>query len=175
MVDEKQVNPRIPESIHKTLEQDALSMGLSVNQMASHILEQYYMIEYPRIKRGDVTIMRRVLEKIVRCSENKAELIQNATHSADEILSEIRTEVDDVSYDFLHKKIMEWHNSNKFKINRFENTERRKYVIKHDMGARWSEFHCIMYKTLFEKVGESVVGHNFNEFDFSFEIAFHQE
>ena len=168
MIEEKQVNPRLSKKVYDRLVKDSVKNDMSRNEMAALRLEQFYTILQQKRERGDIILMRSLLKRLLEKDEN---IEENAKLTGMDILAEMKMQVDKLTIDELDKRITEWHNLNQFQINSFDNKERRKYIIKHDMGLKWSHFQCISYKTMFEGIGETVTSHKFDDVSFTIEIS----
>lgn len=170
----KQVNPRISTEVYDRILVDAQSNDLSVNVMASHVLEKYYELTAIKMERGDISISRNVFKNIIADKTNQKEFEERARMSALEVLAEMRIQKTKIDLNELHRRIIEWHEYNDFKINFFDGDGERKYVIKHELGEKWSEFECIMYGEIFKRIGETVINSEHDTISYTLEIAKHQ-
>ncbi|QMU54718.1 MAG: hypothetical protein GKS07_07430 [Nitrosopumilus sp.] len=97
----------------------------------------------------------------------------NTDKAASEILAEWRLQTDILDLKEFDKRILEWHNLNKLRIKCFNSNEHVRYVIKHDMGLSWSEFNCMMYCRILEKIGVPITSSEFDGISYSIEIPSH--
>lgn len=171
MADEKQVNPRIPSELYKKIQKDSKEKSIPVNTVVSNILEFHYKKQQLQNQHGNITTSISVLKKLICNNSDPKILDKDTSEIANEKLAEMRLRIDVVDCIELHKMIMEWHNLNELKITSFANAERIKYVSKHNLGSRWSEFQCHVHKKMFEKIGETVTSYKFDSITFTIVIA----
>ena len=184
----RQVNPRIPVQVFDKLEEEALKKGLSITTLAGNILEDYAEKKSLKEERGDLMVGKKILSHLLECGNNPKHantndnehyydnmLTSNTDKAASEILAEWRLQTDILDLKEFHKRILGWHNLNKLRIKCFDINEHVRYVIKHDMGLSWSEFNCMMYCKMLEKIGVPVTTSEFDGISYSIEIPSHEK
>jgi len=95
-----------------------------------------------------------------------------AKKTADYILSEIKTQEGNVTYEILIEHFMKWNKGNRLLFNRIKQKGSDMFVSKHSVCKNWSEIQCKTYANVFEIVGETVLEKDYDSDDsYSLEIA----
>lgn len=106
---------------------------------------------------------------------NNQNLKENAQNAGSEILSMMKMQIDELNLNEFYHRMKEWNTLNNFEINNFQNKNRIKYIVKHDLGLLWSQFQCEMYSHILKQLNQTVLEQNLNEFSFTIEISNHDQ
>lgn len=169
----RQLNPRIPKDVFDTLESEAKRKDIAITTFAGKIIEEYAKKKMLKANRGDLTVGKSILYLLME-SNNEQEMEENTEKAAREILGVWKLQIENVTFDEFHNRIIDWHSLNNQKISFFEHNEKIKYVIKHDLGLRWSEFQCKMYSKIIKELGGTLVKNGFDEVTYTIEAMFNK-
>ena len=153
------------------LQQIADDMNLTAGTLGTKIITDYVEFFYYKIQRGDVTLSQPILKAVFEALDSaKIDTIANKT--ADYIISEIKAQEGNVTYDILIEHFLKWNKGNHLLFNRIKQKDSDIFVSKHSICRNWSEIQCKTYSNTFEMVGETVLEKSFDSNDsYSLEIA----
>ena len=165
-----QINPRVSPKIYKRIEDEAKRKDTSVNMIASHKLEDYYSKRIFKEK-NNLSMLKNILKMMF--DSNTPEKMEEYTDLASQfVLSEWKLQVKNPNLDEFHKRVTEWHQLNHIDVSMFEeDRQHRKYVVRHELGLRWSEFQCKLYSKMLQKIKQTVICTDFDDLSFTIEIA----
>ena len=153
------------------LQQIADDMNLTAGTLGTKIITDYVEFFYYKIQRGDVTLSQPIL-KVVFEALDSAKIDTIANKTADYIISEIKAQEGNVTYDILIEHFLKWNKGNHLLFNRIKQKDSDIFVSKHSICRNWSEIQCKTYSNTFEMVGETVLEKSFDSNDsYSLEIA----
>ena len=153
------------------LQQIADEMNLTAGSLGTKIITDYVEFFYYKIQRGDVTLSQPILKSIFEGLDS-AKIDEIAKKTSNYIISEIRAQEGNVTYDVLIEHFMKWNKGNHLLFNRIRQNGSDMFVSKHSICRNWSEIQCKTYANTFEMIGETVVEKSFDSDDsYSLEIA----
>ena len=166
-----QFNLRIKTDIMAILQQIADDMNLTTGTLGTKIITDYVEFFYYKIQRGDVTLSQPILKSIFEGIDSK--MIDGiAKKTSEYILSEIKTQEGNVTYEILIEHFMKWNKGNHLLFNRIKQKGSDMFVSKHSICRNWSEIQCKTYANVFESVGQTVLSRDYDSDDsYSLEVA----
>ena len=166
-----QFNLRIKSDIMAILQNIADDMNLSAGTLGTKIITDYVEFFYYKIQRRDVTISQPILKAIFEALDSKM-IDEIAKKTANYIISEIKAQEGNVTYEILIEHFLKWNKGNHLLFNRIRQKGSDMFVSKHSICRNWSEIQCKTYANTFEMVGETVLEKSFDSDDsYSLEIA----
>ena len=166
-----QFNLRIKTDIMAILQQIADDMNLTAGTLGTKIITDYVEFFYYKIQRGDVTLSQPILKSIFEGLDS-AKIDEIAKKTAKYILSEIKIQEGNVTYEILIEHFMKWNKGNHLLFNRIKQKGSDMFVSKHSICRNWSEIQCKTYGNVFESIGETVLGRDYDSDDsYSIEVA----
>ena len=166
-----QFNLRIKSDIMAILQQIADDMNLTAGTLGTKIITDYVEFFYYKIQRGDVTLSQPILKTIFEALDSKM-IDEIAKNTASHILSEIKAQEGNVTYEILIEHFMKWNKGNHLLFNRIKQKGSDMFVSKHSICKNWSEIQCKTYANTFEMIGETVLEKSFESDDsYSLEIT----
>jgi len=166
-----QFNLRIKTDIMAILQQIADDMNLTAGTLGTKIITDYVEFFYYKIQRGDVTLSQPILKTTFEALDSKM-IDEIAKKTAKYILSEIKAQEGNITYEILIEHFLKWNKGNHLLFNRIKQKGSDMFVSKHSVCKNWSEIQCKTYANTFEMVGETVLGKDFDSDDsYSLEIA----
>ncbi len=165
-----QINLRVSPKIYKRIENEAKRKDTSVNVIASHHLEDYYSKRILKEK-SNLSMLKNVL-KMMFDSNTPEKMAEYTDQASQFVLSEWKLQVKNPNLDEFHKRVTEWHDLNHIDVSMFEeDSQHRKYVVRHELGPLWSEFQCKLYAKMLQKIRQTIIWTDFDELSFTIEIA----
>ena len=166
-----QFNLRIKTDVMAILQQIADDMNLTAGTLDTKIITDYVEFFYYKIQRGDVTLSQPILKSIFEALDSaKIDTIANKT--ADYIISEIKAQEGNVTYDVLTEHFSKWNKGNHLLFNKIKQKDSDIFVSKHSSCRNWSEIQCKTYANVFEAIGQTVLEKLYDSDDsYSLEIA----
>ena len=166
-----QFNLRIKTDIMAILQQIADDMNLTAGTLGTKIITDYVEFFYYKIQRGDITLSQPILKTIFEGLDSK-KIDEIAKKTSKYILSEIKAQEGNVTYEILIEHFMKWNKGNHLLFNRIKQKGSDMFVSKHSICRNWSEIQCKTYANTFEMVSETVLEKSFDSDDsYSLEIA----
>jgi len=166
-----QFNLRIKTDIMAILQNIANDMNLTAGTLGTKIITDYVEFFYYKIQRGDVTLSQPILKSIFEGLDS-AKIDEIAKKAADYIISEIKAQEGNVTYEILIEHFLKWNKGNHLLFNRIRQKGSDMFVSKHSICRNWSEIQCKTYANTFEMVGQTVLEKSFDSDDsYSLEIA----
>ncbi|WP_316504328.1 hypothetical protein [Nitrosopumilus sp.] len=152
------------------LQQIADDMNLTAGTLSTKITD-YVEFFYYKIQRGDVTLSQPILKTIFEGLDSKV-IDEIAKKTAKYILSEIKAQEGNVTYEILIEHFMKWNRGNRLLFNRIKQKGSDMFVSKYSIYRNWSEIQCKTYANMFEMVGQTVLEKSFDSDDsYSLKIA----
>jgi hypothetical protein len=153
------------------LQQIADDMNLTSGTLGTKIITDYVEFFYYKIQRGDVTLSQPILKTIFEGLDSKM-IDDIAKKTSKYIMTEIKTQEGNVTYEILIEHFMKWNKGNHLLFNRIKQKGSDMFVSKHYICRNWSEIQCKTYASVFEMIGETVLEKLFDSDDsYSLEIA----
>ena len=166
-----QFNLRIKTDIMAILQQIADEMNLTAGSLGTKIITDYVEFFYYKIQRGDVTLSQPILKSIFEGLDS-AKIDEIAKNASKYILSEIKAQEGNVTYDVLIEHFMKWNKGNHLLFNRIKQKGSDMFVSKHSICRNWSEIQCKTYANVFDSIGETVLSKDYDSDDsYSIEVA----
>jgi len=166
-----QFNLRIKTDIMAILQQIADGMNLTAGTLGTKIITDYVEFFYYKIQRGDVTLSQPILKAIFEALDS-AKIDEIVKKTSEYIISEIRAQEGNVTYEILIEHFMKWNKGNHLLFNRIKQNGSDMFVSKHSICRNWSEIQCKTYANTFEMVGETVLEKSFDSDDsYSLEVT----
>ncbi len=146
-------------------------MNLTTGTLDTKIITDYVEFFYYKIQRGDVTLSQPILKSIFEGIDSKM-IDDIAKKISKYILSEIKAQEGNVTYEILIEHFIKWNKGNHLLFNRIKQNGLDMFVSKHSICRNWSEIQCKTYANTFESVGETILEKLFDSDDsYSLEIA----
>lgn len=149
----------------------------NASTLTSSILSDWMHSRRSKQERGDITLAAEIIRNILKHVDKK--YYQKIAHAnAKYIIEEMTYQKEDLDFDELAKRIMEWNNKeNKIPLRKVARKDAVKFIQRHHMEHVWSVIQCTMYAKMFELIGETIVPHSikYDRNSFSFEVIRHQD
>ena len=159
-----QFNLRIKTDIMAILQQIADDMNLTAGTLGTKIITDYVEFFYYKIQRGDVTLSQPILKTIFEALDS--DMIDGiAKKTADYIISEIKAQEGNVTYEILIEHFSKWNKGNHLLFNRIKQKGSDMFVSKHSICRNWSEIQCKTYANTFETIGETILEKDYDSDD----------
>jgi hypothetical protein len=147
----------------------------NASALTATIVSDYLHSTKSKQERGDITLAAEILKNILQYVDTKkCQTIAKA--NASYIIEEMQMQDEDLGFDELSKRIMQWNNKeNKILLRKIERNESVKFLQQHHMNRTWSEIQCRTYVKMFELIGETIVPKSakYDGTSFSFEVIRH--
>ena len=151
-------------------------MGLSFSGVISHVVNDWLHSRRSKQQRGDITLASEIIKNILRHIDKK-HIKKIAEKNAKYVIEEMMFQVDDLDFNELSKRIMEWNNKeNNIAMIKKPRKDSVMFMQKHHLVMQWSMHQCIMYSKMFELIGETIVPNSI-KYDsnlFYFEVIRHK-
>ena len=107
----------------------------------------------------------------------KESLVKLAKKNAKFVVGEMQWQEENLDFEEVAKRVIEWNMENERKIIRKEKKGLVSFKQRHDLGLGWSTHQCEMYAEMFRLINETVVPNSvkYGKDSFSFEIFKHDE
>ncbi|MGI9567402.1 MAG: hypothetical protein ACR2LL_10380, partial [Nitrosopumilus sp.] len=148
-----QFNLRIKTDIMAIRQQIADDMNLTAGTLGTKITD-YVEFFYYKIQRGDITLSQPILKAIFEALDS-AKIDEIAKNTANYIISEIKAQEGNVTYEILIEHFLKWNKGNHLLFNRIKQKGSDMFVSKHSICKNWSEIQCKTYANTFEMVDET--------------------
>ena len=166
-----QFNLRIKSDIMAILQNIADDLNLTAGTLGTKIITDYVEFFYYKIQRGDITLSQPILKAVFEALDSKM-IDEIAKKTANYVISEIRAQEGNVTYEILIEHFLKWNKGNHLLFNRIRQKGSDMFVSKHSICRNWSEIQCKMYADVFEMVDQTVLEKSFDSDDsYSLEIA----
>ena len=166
-----QFNLRIKNDILTVLKQIAKEMSLTPSSFGAKIITDYIEFYNYKIQRGDVTLSQPILKAIFEALDTD-KITQISKDTASHIISEIKAQEGDITYDVLTEHFLKWNKGNHLVFNRIQRKDSDMFVSKHSICRNWSEVQCKTYANVFEMAGYTVLSKDHDSDDsYSLEVA----
>ena len=165
---------RLSDEDDKEINQIMQDTGFSFSALISHIVHDWLHSRRSKQERGDITLAAEPLKNFLK-NVDKKQLKKIADANAKYIIEEMKFQVDDLDFEELSRRILEWNKENDLRMVRKNRKESVMFVQRHHLGHEWSIHQSMMYAKMFEIIGETIVPNSIknDRNSFSFEVIRH--
>ena len=165
---------RLSDEDDKEINQIMQDTGFSFSALISHIVHDWLHSRRSKQERGDITLAAEPLKNFLK-NVDKKQLKKIADANAKYIIEEMKFQVDDLDFEELSRRILEWNKENDLRMVRKNRKESVMFVQRHHLGHEWSIHQSMMYAKMFEIIGETIVPNSIknDKNSFSFEVIRH--
>ena len=143
--------------------------GINQSLKIAKIVHDWIHFMRSKQERGDITLAGKIISNLINAI-SKDDLIKIAKKNAKYVISEMKWQEDELDFDEISKRIVEWNMENEQKLIQKSKMGLIAFKQRHDLGLGWSIHQCEMYAEMFRIIGETIlpnsVNHSKNEFSF---------
>ena len=166
----KQYQFRLEDEDAKIFEEILEEDERNPSEMTRIIMKRYLRFRRTKTQRGDVTISKALLRSRHE-GIKKTEITTIAEKDARYVISEMKKQESNLTFNELVKRIKEWNKESKIRLVIEPIGNNTAFSQLHDLGGKWSEIQCKMYCKMFEIIGCTVITKEWSENTFNFEVS----
>jgi hypothetical protein len=146
---------RIDKDVISTVEQESKRRGINLNNMANQILKSYVDWDMLQARAGMIPIAKPLLVELLNKISNE-EIVSIASNvgrnTIKEIVSFMRNKMDLDSFLTWLELWLKKNSTSGYNHSTDETTNVHTYIIKHDLGEKWSLYHKTVLEVIFKEV-----------------------
>jgi hypothetical protein len=146
---------RIDKDVISMVEQESKRLGTNLNNMANQILKSYIDWDMLQAKAGMIPIAKPLLVELLNKISNE-EIVSIATNvgrnTMKDIVSFMRNKMDLDSFLTWLELWLRKNSTSGYNHSIAEMTNVHTYIIKHDLGEKWSLYHKTVLEVIFKEV-----------------------
>ena len=146
---------RIDKDIISTVEQESKRRGINLNNMANQILKSYVDWDMLQARAGMIPIAKPLLVELLNKIGNE-EIVNIASNvgrnTIKDIVSFMRNKMDLDSFLTWLELWLRKNSTSGYNHSIDETTNVHTYIIKHDLGEKWSLYHKTVLEVIFKEV-----------------------
>ena len=146
---------RIDKDVISMVEQESKRLGTNLNNMANQILKSYIDWDMLQAKAGMIPIAKPLLVELLNKISNE-EIVSIATNvgrnTMKDIVSFMRNKMDLDSFLTWLELWLRKNSTSGYNHSIAETTNVHTYIIKHDLGEKWSLYHKTVLEVIFKEV-----------------------
>ena len=145
------------------------------SSMIAKIVHDWIHFMRSKQERGDITLAGEIIKNCFNIIPND-EIVKIAKKNAKYVISEMKWQEENLDFDEVSKRIVEWNMENERKLISRERNQLILFKQRHDLGIGWSTHQCEMYAEMFKLIGETIPPNSIkhDRTSFSFEVIRHQ-
>ena len=146
---------RIDEEVISIVEHESQRLRINLNKMTNQILKSYVDWDMLQARAGMIPIAKPVLIELLR-KVNDEEILTLATEAGKDTMKDIISFMKKrMDLDSFLSWLELWLRKNStagFSHNIDENSNVHTYIMKHDLGEKWSLYHKIILDLVFKEI-----------------------
>ena len=148
--------------------------GTNQSSKIAKIVHDWLRFMKSKQERGDITLAGEIIKNCFNAIP-KEELCNIARKNAKYVIKEMKWQEEDLDFDEVSKRIVEWNMENERQLIQRKRNDRISFKQRHDLGIGWSIHQCEMYAEMFRLVGETVEPNSVkhDKGSFGFEVIQH--
>lgn len=146
---------RIDKDVISTVEQESKRLGINLNNIANQNLKSYTDWDILQARAGMIPIAKPLLVKLLNKISNE-EIVSISSkvgrNTMKEIVSFMRNKMDLDSFLTWLELWLRKNSTSGFNHSTDDTTNLHTYIIKHDLGEKWSLYHKTILEVIFKEV-----------------------
>lgn len=155
MTDSRIVTFRIDEDVMSIVEQESQRLHINLNNMTNQILKSYVDWDMLQARAGMIPIAKPLLVELLNkvSDEEIVSLANNVgKNTMTDIISFMRNRLDLDSFLTWLELWLRKNSTSGYTHNIDETTDVHTYIMKHDLGEKWSLYHKIILDLIFKEI-----------------------
>lgn len=155
MTDSRIVTFRIDEDIMSIVEQESQRLHINLNNMTNQILKSYVDWDMLQARAGMIPIAKPLLVELLNkiSDEEIVSLANNVgKNTMKDIISFMRNRLDLDSFLTWLELWLRKNSTSGYTHNIDDTTDVHTYIMKHDLGEKWSLYHKIILDLIFKEI-----------------------
>lgn len=153
--DSRVITFRIDKDVISIVEQESKRRGINLNNMANQILKSYIDWDMLQARAGMIPIAKPLLVELLNKISNE-EIVSIASNvgrnTIKEIVSFMRNKMDLDSFLTWLELWLKKNSTSGYNHSADDTTNVHTYIIKHDLGEKWSLYHKTVLEVIFKEV-----------------------
>lgn len=146
---------RIDDEVISIVEKESQHLRINLNNMVNQILKSYVDWDMLQARAGMIPIAKPILVELLKRISNE-EIIRLATQvgkdTMKDIISFMKNKMDLDSFLTWLELWLRKNSTSGFRHNIDDDTKVHTYILKHDLGEKWSLYHRIILDLIFKEI-----------------------